>query len=200
MKIYLIRHGQTEWNKEERFQGQKNSNLTNKGINQAQELGAFFKDNNIKFGKIFCSPLGRTRQTAAYLDLEANIVYDKRLMEISLGRWEGEKYSAIKDFSEKLDYAFWNEPLKFIDESAETYKELCDRLIDFFNDVCETIKSEESILVISHGAVIRTIYSFFEFGRLDNIPFRKVPSSGTYSLVEYDKTRGFNVINYERYI
>ncbi|MGL4688013.1 MAG: phosphoglycerate mutase family protein, partial [Fusobacteriaceae bacterium] len=57
LKIYFVRHGQTEWNKLSKFQGNKDSNLTTLGIEQAKKLGEKLFNDNLKFDKIYSSPL-----------------------------------------------------------------------------------------------------------------------------------------------
>ena len=85
--IFLVRHGQTEWNKLKIMQGRTDNPLNEYGINQAKIVGDKLK--NIKFAKIFCSPLLRTRQTLENLGVTCkDIVYDERLLERNYGEFE----------------------------------------------------------------------------------------------------------------
>lgn len=91
-EIWILRHGQTEWNAAGRIQGQKNSDLTDLGKAQAQVQNELLKAANLPDNvSYWCSPLGRCRQTAALAlaDLCAEPQLDDRLMEVSAGAFEG---------------------------------------------------------------------------------------------------------------
>ena len=86
--IYIIRHGQTDWNKEKVMQGQTDIPLNETGKEQAREQGEKLK--NIVFDYIFCSPLTRTKQTLKNLNVKCKtkIIYDDRLKERNYGEFE----------------------------------------------------------------------------------------------------------------
>ena len=84
MKLYVIRHGQTNWNLKGIIQGQKDIELNDKGINEARKAKDEF--NNLKIDLIMCSPLKRAKETAKILntDKNINIPYIKRSFPINL--------------------------------------------------------------------------------------------------------------------
>lgn len=93
VEIYLLRHGETEWNREGRLQGQQNSNLTPRGREQAEQLGRTLAS---RLGgrqlPLHVSPLGRARQTATIIRqfvAGPEPLVDDRLQEMTLGQWEG---------------------------------------------------------------------------------------------------------------
>lgn len=94
-ELYLVRHGETHWNRSRHFQGQMNSRLTPEGEDQARAVGRLVADIWATRGPIpvWCSPLGRCRQTVglifetARLD-PAIIRHDDRLMELNCGYWQ----------------------------------------------------------------------------------------------------------------
>ena len=90
MKLYVIRHVQTNWNLKGIIQGQKDIELNDKGINEARKAKDEF--NNLKIDLIMCSPLKRAKETAKILneDKNINIIYKKELTERGLGNFEGE--------------------------------------------------------------------------------------------------------------
>ncbi|QIB27248.1 histidine phosphatase family protein [Caloranaerobacter azorensis] len=92
MKIYITRHGETEWNKLGKMQGWKDSNLTIKGIEDAKKLGKSLA--HIEFDKIYCSPLRRAIDTANYIkgDKNTEIIITESLKEMGFGSWEGMEY------------------------------------------------------------------------------------------------------------
>ena len=99
LDIYFLRHGQTEWNVSKRVQGRLDSKLTEKGEHQAYlQSMVLSQRSDTSLRQVFCSPLGRTRQTADILlknnDLKIN--FDNRLVEISVGEWEGALQSDLK--------------------------------------------------------------------------------------------------------
>jgi broad specificity phosphatase PhoE len=97
--IYLIRHGETEWNAAGRFQGALDSRLTPRGLDQAARIGRclarIFRDQAIE---LKVSPLGRTRQTAEIVARHlsgASLITEPRLCEVSLGEWDGLTFDEI---------------------------------------------------------------------------------------------------------
>ena len=89
MKFYIIRHGQTNWNKEGRIQGKTDIELNEEGIKQAEEAKKILKDYPIDM--IVSSPLKRARKTAEIINetRKAPIVLDKALEERGFGEFEG---------------------------------------------------------------------------------------------------------------
>ncbi|WP_281985082.1 histidine phosphatase family protein [Thalassorhabdomicrobium marinisediminis] len=92
--VFLLRHGETEWNREGRIQGQLNSDLTPEGQEQARHQGRVLQRLRQDLGAhhVRCSPLGRVRDTARLAGEGADIVTDARLMEIGCGTWEGTRH------------------------------------------------------------------------------------------------------------
>src|SRR5579864_3425707 len=94
MTIFLVRHGETEWNRARRYQGWSDSPLTARGVAQAAAIGRGLATIPEAVGAaIVASPLGRARRTAEIiaecLQYKAPIRFDDRLREISLGSWDG---------------------------------------------------------------------------------------------------------------
>ena len=87
--VYLLRHGETEWNQAGRIQGQLNSELTDLGRRQAEAQAAILDSFNSHGIDRFCSPLQRARSTADIAFQGCPYTVDQRLMEISCGKWEG---------------------------------------------------------------------------------------------------------------
>ena len=88
-KIWFLRHGQTEWNKDYRLQGQLDSPLTDQGIADAQRQAVLMQPILTQTPAIWVSPLGRARATAEIALDGAPYRMDDRLMEIHAGRWQG---------------------------------------------------------------------------------------------------------------
>ena len=95
LKIYLIRHGQTEWNLLKQMQGNMNSNLTYQGRTQAMALGNKLK--SIKFNKIYTSSITRAIETSNLIFPDKMIHASDSLGEIAMGEWEGKTYHKIEE-------------------------------------------------------------------------------------------------------
>jgi len=97
-EIYLVRHGETEWNRDGRIQGWLDSPLTPLGRGQARQVGRKLARMGLGPLPVAVSPLGRTRATAEILSEEAPlgpVTVEPRLMELSLGSWEGMTFDEI---------------------------------------------------------------------------------------------------------
>ena len=101
MKLYLVRHGETEWNKKRIFQGKGDSPLTDIGIEQASLLGEYIKGLNIHIDEVISSPLGRAYDTAKLIFPEREIKQDWNVAEMGFGSWEGKNILDIQKFEKK---------------------------------------------------------------------------------------------------
>ncbi|MGM0900757.1 MAG: histidine phosphatase family protein [Bacillota bacterium] len=158
LKVYVVRHGETEWNAEKRTQGRLDSKLTEKGKRDADLLGERLK--GINFTRIFSSPSKRTMETAKRVKgtRSTPIETDERLYEIDLGAWQGKTEEEIKtQFPEQFHF-YWNEPQRFENIHGENFLDVTNRIKDFFNEL-ERKAPTGDVLVITHGVVIKSLYS-----------------------------------------
>ena len=95
MKLFLLRHGETDWNKEWRLQGFSDIPLNEKGIEQAKEAALGVK--NIKFDAVYASPLDRAVTTASIIGNvpRESIICDERILEADFGPFEGKPYHTL---------------------------------------------------------------------------------------------------------
>lgn len=157
MRIYLLRHGQTEMNKELRIQGRINTELSEVGLAQAENIRRVIENAGIAFTNIYCSPLKRAVKTCEIVTgkISKDFILDDRLMEMKFGAMEGVKYTELSDEMKAL----FNAPENYNpDPTAESFDELEDRLARFLNDIKELPENAE-VLVTSHGAAIHGILS-----------------------------------------
>lgn len=155
--FYIFRHGQSSYNLVGRTQGQTNDSvLTEKGCQQAAEVGEHLKDKNIEV--ILCSPLVRARQTAelANQTLNVPIIYDNRFIEVNVGEIEGLHYTEIADrYGEK--YQQWRssdtkyENLRFA--GGESKKEVRERVFAGLGEYAES-SQYNNIAISSHGIIL----------------------------------------------
>jgi broad specificity phosphatase PhoE len=159
LKIYITRHGETEWNKQGRMQGWKNSNLTEKGIDNAKKLGESLKD--IDFDYIYSSPLGRAFDTAKYIRGSKNteIIKVEDLKEMNFGSWEGMEHEKIKELYGEQQDNFWNKPHLYQAGDGESYEEIINRAKTVLDDILNKSSGAENILIVSHAAMLKAIYA-----------------------------------------
>ncbi|NLK44653.1 MAG: histidine phosphatase family protein [Tissierellia bacterium] len=155
-KLYLIRHGQSEWNILSKVQGQKDANLTNIGREQARKLGKRLIDENIDI--IFSSDLSRALETAEIISSMINkpVVESKEIQEINFGPWEGLTLAEIQK-KYKEEYLIWmKKPDKFKLEGAETLDNLKNRVMKYVEKVLIENK-DKNIAIVSHNATLKII-------------------------------------------
>ena len=182
--IYFVRHGATSWNenrdengnKNPRYQGRKDLSLNEKGIAQAKGVAQKLKD--LKFDKVFCSPLKRAKETCEII-CNDNIIFDDRIIERDFGELTGK---TKKDF----DYAgFWNLSGKQDYNGAETIKDVEKRVFNFLDELKEN--KNENILVVAHSGIGRIMMSYF-YGVPENGDYLKFDiSNGQAILFDYDR-------------
>lgn len=156
MKVYLIRHGQTNGNVEKWHQGWGDSHLTDKGISQAEELRDILKEK--KFDRIICSDLLRTKQTCNIIFGEdADVEYDPRVREINNSVFMGQ---SPDDLYEKYgdDYKKSCHYMDFSAYGGESADEILCRTKDFLCSL-EQDTTSKRIAVVTHGGIIKAIIS-----------------------------------------
>ena len=155
-RIYLVRHGETDWNSGGKFQGHSDIPLSGKGREQAIRLAKRLKDVDIH--GIYSSDLCRARETAEIVakphQLTVQTMTDLR--EINFGGWEGLTYQEITEkFGES--YSCWCEnPLMTRIPSGESLQDVVDRCSKAMQNLILQHPGE-TLLVVAHGGVIRTI-------------------------------------------
>jgi broad specificity phosphatase PhoE len=128
MKIYVVRHGETAWNKEEVFRGRKDIPLNDTGLRQAERTGAFFADKGVS--AIYSSPLTRAKQTASKIGEVCSlpVKLDDAFIDMDFGSWEGLSLAAVQQrFPQPLDT--WRRyPHRFRIQGAETLAQVRKRV------------------------------------------------------------------------
>lgn len=159
MKIYLMRHGETEWNKIGKFQGQVDTPLAKEGILQAQKTSEGMKE--IPFDCIFSSPLKRAYMTAQIIrgDREIPLIRDNRLKEMSFGIYEGRRLAGFNKPGRVRAMRFRNDPVRYRPpKHGETFEELIARTSGFIREEILPLEGKmDTILITAHGAAVRSI-------------------------------------------
>jgi len=160
-KIWLMRHGQTMWNVEKRFQGSGDSPLTEEGKRQAILVSKRLQNDNITV--IFSSPRKRAIQTAApAANMFSLPIHEHHgLGEISLGKWEGKKYDEIKNLYPVEYEAFFHDPASFAGvDGGESLIQVRDRAVEALEEIARN-HDGKTALVVSHAITIRLLLTFY---------------------------------------
>ena len=162
MKLYVIRHGQTDWNFAKKIQGMTDIELNEVGIEQAEEAREKLKDYPIDL--ILCSPLKRAMKTAQIINSGKNvdIVCDSRLVERGYGEIEGKEFEAL-DLRTYFDLT-----LNLNTCGVEPIRTLLDRVKSVLDEIKEKYKGK-NVLLVTHGGTIRAINAYFTGIPEDNV-------------------------------
>lgn len=160
--IYLVRHGQTEFNASGRIQGAKDSALTPLGVAQGRRLGRLLGSLAPPDARILASPLGRTQHTARLIReesrLAAEIALDARLAEISLGQWDGMLKDDIREMSPEYDAGERRWSWFFDAPGGDSYEALSERLGNWLE---EARALPGTTIAVSHGVAGRILRGLF---------------------------------------
>ncbi len=163
MNIYLLRHGETNANKEGRIQGRVDIPLNEYGIELACITRDGVRKEGIVFDKIYSSPLIRAVQTATIVkgDMELHqITLDDRIVEMGFGKCESMLIRDIKENDENINIRrCFTAPSQYIaKDGAESYEEILARAKDFLENEIKPLEGKyENVLVVCHGAMIRAL-------------------------------------------
>lgn len=160
-RVFLVRHGQTQWNLQSRLQGHKNSPLTEKGKEQALKIKSTLSSLEIK--KAYVSPLQRAQDTLEIIleGRDTSIIKCNMLKEINLGPWEGKTKDETKETHPKQYENFWNKPHLFSLEGAETYEQLQKRVVDKIKVIFAEAEEDNTILIVTHWIAIKVAHAYF---------------------------------------
>lgn len=192
MSIYLVRHGQTEFNAAQRWQGQVDSPLTELGRQQAARMGRRLAGlTGTDKAHIFSSPLGRARQTceiiAGEIGMIDGITLDPGLMEIGMGAWDGmtdyeidHEYPGLRDGLDRHEW-FFHAP------GGETFEKMADRV----SRSLETIKQRQArdAIIICHGITSRILRGVYASLPKDETLRLEVPQDAFFHLRDGDIAR-----------
>ena len=154
--IYIIRHGETDWNQEGRCQGRADIELNSKGIEQAKKISDQLK--NIEFDMVFSSPLKRAYCTAQIIRSN-KIVVDNRIIERNNGKLEGmlkAEYIELINFNDLSENEYEVEPLE----------EFRSRINNFLDETITNYKNK-NVLIVTHAGVSIYMKCYFEGEPID---------------------------------
>ncbi len=157
MKILIVRHGKTDWNRQKRAAGLSDIELNDEGIAQAEELREKLKD--VNFDLIISSPLKRALKTANIINKDHNkeIIIDNGATERNLGIYEGQPNE--QEIFNEIRYYTKNVPV----ENGEDCKTYTKKVFEFLDTTIEKYKGKvDTILIVSHGFFLRSAGWYFK--------------------------------------
>ena len=200
LNLYIVRHGQTEWNVLEKFQGQLNSPLTPEGIEKVKETANELK--NIKFKAGYTSQMGRTIATAEMI-LENNKYEQEKtsdqklklqklpeLNEIHFGEWQGLtfKETFVKYPKEAHNYFYDVKNYNAKNIKGEELKDGLERFLKGLEKIREEQKSG-NILIVTHGTVLELFFNHIQNREADDLDERKLIGNGQYKIFTFENEK-----------
>lgn len=152
MKIYVLRHGQTDGNITGVMQGNMDTKLNALGKEQARKAKEILKEAGIDL--VICSPKSRTAETAHLAAPDIPIFYDDRLLSRDHGEFEGLR----RDQVNLQDYWDLNKNVQY--EKAESVKHIVDRVTSLLMDIKKHY-SDKTVLLVTHSGITRILYYYF---------------------------------------
>ena len=166
MKIYIIRHGETDANKEGQLQGWIDEPLNQSGIDLAEVTGRAMKEEGIRFDACISSPLARARETAKLVLRESGngdvpVEFDDRLREINMGDWEKKRFKPeYGECDPDKIYKFFFDPFNFDGcPNGESVYQLIDRTQQALKELAAR-DDGRTYLLSTHGCATRAIMNF----------------------------------------
>lgn len=155
MKLWLIRHGQTDWNEKQLYTGQKDVPLGEQGRAQAAELAANL--GGLRVDAVYCSDLRRAQETvqAIATQLGHSPTVDPRLREASFGQWEGLTFREVSQQFPEAAQAWVEDPVTAAPTGGESLVSLRQRVVSWLESVDG--RRMEAVLAVSHGGPIRVL-------------------------------------------
>ncbi|MHB1376345.1 MAG: histidine phosphatase family protein [Candidatus Humimicrobiaceae bacterium] len=192
--IFLIRHGQTEFNDKSIFRGHLDIPLNSYGINQAESIGKILKF--INFDMIYSSPLKRAKKTAEIINKFQNknvdILAEKGFIDINYGKWEGKTYKEVSELYPEIYFQWLKNPYNAQIPGGEslydTQKRSWDALVDIINN-----NKNKIICIISHRVINKLLLSKM-LGIAKNCFLKIRQDTGCINLIEHNNKK-FIVLN-----
>ena len=150
--IYMVRHGETDMNRNKRLQGRIDCELNNKGIADAKASYELFRAAGISFDKVYSSPLKRAVKTAEIISGGKDVIPEPLIIEMDFGSYEGIHYSGI----DEPMWDFFHDPENApAPDGVEHTSQLTDRTGRFIERLLN--EEDENVLIVTHGIALRSL-------------------------------------------
>ena len=200
MEIILVRHCETDWNKENRCQGISDLSLNQAGLKQAENLRSYF--NNLDIDLIFSSTLKRAIETANVINSDKKIPIEliDELREMDQGDFEGIPFHTLRE-KYPVELNEWRKnPDKFRIPNGETLGEVKNRMIKFMKNIVETHREDKTIIIVSHNLALSSLLCSISEKNLVNFTEFTV-ESGSISTIDYsNKIFSLKTMDYTKHL
>lgn len=196
-KIYLVRHGSTEWNEKRIWQGVVDTELSTSGIEEVGKIAEFFKNKPVDV--IFSSPMRRAYQTANIIASKTaygseEIIVDNRLRECEIKLWNGKTNEEI-DQLYATQFHEWFTNLSSDVSGVESLESVQKRMYDFLKDVIVHF-TNKNVIIVSHAIALRMLISkILNLMPPDHLNFA-LDNASVSSLISNDGRVKVNFLNY----
>jgi len=157
MLLYLVRHGETEWNADRRFQGQRDTPLSEKGRMQAGIVARALAER--QFSALYSSDLSRAAETAEIIADPHGLspLHDIRLRELSFGEWEGLSLLEVTERWPEMAAAWRADSLRTRPPGGETPEGIRQRVAVFIDEIIMRHPDDHSVCIVGHGGSLRAL-------------------------------------------
>lgn len=175
MRILIARHGETEWNRQGRVQGQGDSPLTPKGVAQAEALGEAWQELGIE--ELVSSTLGRAQATAAIVArrLQCPCRSDAALVEQNFGSYEGRLVVALRQADPNIDAIFRGSQPDLAPPGGESFREMASRALRAITAIAAM--PAQTVGVVAHGNCIKSLLWLLDGAAGDGDRYRHINAS-----------------------
>jgi len=193
-KLILLRHLQSEWNKENKFTGWTDVALSKEGIDSAKEVAEKLKGINIDL--VYTSPLIRNRETVSLIlenlnKKELPIVINKALDERNYGKLQGLNKDEVKKEYGEEQVQLWRRGWDNAPPEGESLKDVYNRAVLFFkNNIEKDLKQEKNVLIVASHNSLRALVKYIEKISDQDIINREIPAGG---IIIYDLDENLNI-------
>lgn len=163
LRIFIVRHGQTDHNVKKILQGHKDTSINSTGYKQSEQLGVYLKQQDIKFDKVFSSDLKRCQETLQTIlkyseQSEVPVEFTTALRERYMGIIEGMHITDAEKYADKHGKGSFRDFGENMDEFMNRLTEGIHKAVDESNEA-----NLKNIALVSHGGAIRTIIRWLEY-------------------------------------
>ena len=199
-KLILLRHGQSQWNLENRFTGWKDIKLSEKGISEAKESGRLIKEKKIPIDIVYSSGLKRAIDTAIIAMKEANydhlfnngeliIIKNIAVNERDYGDLTGLNKKETAEKYGKEQVHIWRRSYDVNPPGGESLKNVVERVKPYFeNTMKKDLENRKNILLSAHGNSLRALFLILNFYTAETISTAEMPTGKPF-IIEYENNK-----------
>ena len=199
-KLVLLRHGQSQWNLENRFTGWKDIELSENGILEAKESGRLIKENKIPIDIVYSSGLKRAIDTAIIAMKEANydhlfnngeliIIKNIAVNERDYGDLTGLNKKETAEKYGKEQVHIWRRSYDVNPPGGESLKNVVERVKPYFeNTMKKDLENRKNILLSAHGNSLRALFLILNFYTAETISTAEIPTGKPF-IIEYENNK-----------